>query len=180
MKSLHFAEAATRAQRGLVIHTAHCQQSQSSVFCPRDEVSPGPHQPLTSGLGSLGKQLLAWPYPHTPKTGAGPHSNASPQGQMLSPSRTSTLFSNFKSQSEALSPPALLTKQSIQMTPTLGCNPPEAARCYLGGCSHRGDSKMLLRDQVALWSLLFIRKKNSAKLMSYVLGSAEPLGTWTG
>lgn len=58
-------------------------------------------------------------------------------------------FPTFRPWPGAPPQPAPLTNQSIQMTPDIGWNPSKEARGHLGGCDHRGGSKMILRDQVA-------------------------------
>lgn len=48
------------------------------------------------------------------------------------------------------------------------------ARLHLGGCDNRDGSKNDPGDQVALEHVFPLRELDLAKLMSYVLGSAEP------
>lgn len=66
------------------------------------------------------------------------------------------------------------------MTPALGWNLSEAAQRLLENCDCKGGSKMTLGDYVASLNHVFIRRKNNlAQLLSYVLASAEPVGTWS-
>ena len=152
MKPLHFAKGATGAQRDLAI----CPKSHSTL------TEGLTLSLLTSGLSSLGKQLLARPQVRILARAEGPETPASslencprttqqcfysPEAD-AQPKQDQRTISNLQVTVRGIST-TCLTDQSIEMAPTLGCSPQEKARCCLGGWDHRGGSKMVLRDQVA-------------------------------
>lgn len=172
MKSLPFMEAATGAQRGLLIfpkshsvlradvklnllrHTVPLGY-QELVSDTLEESISGSQRPrkATPGLApgqnpKQGQEVLRLP-PHASNTVQEPPSNAIPQRQPPSPSGDYTITGTcptFGPWPEAPLLPAMLTSYSIKMTPAQVWNPSEEARCLLKGCDHKGGSKGILGD----------------------------------